>query len=73
MKANLIAFKDKAGHDGPQSPREHQVLNSDDWIGVGQTPLHRARRLDVDEVLARSLPKTCVNRDGAPRSKSLVK
>ena len=66
MKANLIAFKDKAGQDGPQSRLEPATPDSDDWIGVGPTPLRRGRRLDVDEVLARSLPKAGVNREGAP-------
>ena len=71
MRANLIAFKDKVGQGGSPSPLEPANSDSDDWIGVGPTPLPRGRRLDVDAVLARSLPKTVVNRD-EPRTKSLA-
>ncbi len=69
MKANLIASKERRGHDGPPSQLEPATSNSDEWISDGSTPLRRIRHLDVDEVLARSLPKVGVNRDGASRRK----
>jgi len=69
-KANLIAFKDEAAQDGPRAPVQPATSNSEEWIRIVPTPpLRRARHLDVDAVLARSLPKAS---DAAPGRKSLV-
>jgi len=56
-KTNLIAFQDEAPPDATRAPVEPTASNSERWIGVGRAPLRRARHLNVDEVLARSLPK----------------
>jgi hypothetical protein len=69
-KANLLALKDDTARDRP-APAEPTTTNSDQWIVVEPIPLRRVQRLDVDAVLARSLPKALVNRDAAPRRKSL--
>jgi hypothetical protein len=69
-KANLLAFKDDTAQDRP-APAESITTSSDKWIGVERIPLRRVQRLDVDAVLARSLPRVLANRDAEPRRKSL--
>ena len=69
-KANLLAFQDDPAQDRP-APAEPATTNSDQWIVVEPIPLRRVQHLDVDAVLARSLPKALTNRDAAPRGKSL--
>jgi len=69
-KANLLALKDDPAQDRP-APAQPTTTNSDKWIVVEPIPVRRVQRLDVDAVLARSLPKALVSRDAAPRRKSL--
>ena len=69
-KANLLALKNDTAPDRP-APPEPRNTNSDQWIVVEPIPLRRVQRLDVDAVLARSLPKALVSRDAAPRRKPL--
>lgn len=70
-KDNSMSFKYEARKDSPPAPLTPATSDSDDWIRVDPTPISRVRHLNVDEVLARSLPKTVVDRDGA-RTKSLT-
>jgi hypothetical protein len=69
-KANLLAFQDDTARNRP-APAEPTTTNSEQWIVVEPIPLRRVQRLDVDAVLARSLPKALANRDAEPRRKSL--
>ena len=69
-KANLLALKNDTAQGFP-APAEPTITNSDHWTVVEPIPLRRVQRLDVDAVLARSLPKALVNRDAAPRRKPL--
>jgi len=69
-KANLLALKNDTAQDFP-APAEPTTTNSDQWIVVEPIPLRRVQHLDVDAVLARSLPKALTNRDAAPRRKPL--
>jgi hypothetical protein len=69
-KTNLLTLKDDTAQPRP-APVEPTATNSDKWIGVEPIPLRRVQRLDVDAVLARSLPKALANRDAEPRRKSL--
>jgi len=69
-KANLLALKHDTAQDRP-APAEPTNTNSDQWIVVEPIPLRRVQRLDVDAVLARSLPEALANRDAASRRKSL--
>jgi len=66
----LIALKDDQAQDR-SAPAEPATINSNQWIVVEPIPLRRVQRLDVDAVLARSLPKALANRDAVPRRKSL--
>jgi len=66
----LIALKDDQAQDR-SAPAEPATINSNQWIVVEPIPLRRVQRLDVDAVLARSLPKVLANRDLAPRRKPL--
>jgi len=69
-RANLLALQDDTPPDSPAAT-EPTTTNSDKWIGVERIPLRRVQRLDVDAVLARSLPKALANRDAEPRRKSV--
>jgi hypothetical protein len=69
-KVNLLALKNDTAQDFP-APAEPTTTNSDQWIVVEPIPLRRVQHLDVDAVLARSLPKALTNRDAAPRRKPL--
>jgi hypothetical protein len=69
---NLVLFKDDGAQDGVRRPVQSPTSDSAGWIGGGPTPPRTGRRLDVDEVLSRSLPKTAGIRDGGPRAKSLA-
>jgi len=69
-KTNLLALKDDPAQDR-SAPAEPATTNSNQWIVVEPIPLRRVQRLDVDAVLARSLPKVLANRDLAPRRKPL--
>jgi hypothetical protein len=69
-KANSLAFQDDTAQDRPAAA-EPTTTNSDKWIGVERIPLRRVQRLDVDAVLARSLPKALANRDAAPGRQTL--
>jgi len=69
-RANLLALQDDTPQDCPAAT-EPTTTNSDKWIGVEGIPLRRVQRLDVDAVLARSLPKALANRDAEPRRKSV--
>ena len=69
-KTNLLALKDDPAQDRP-APAKPTTTNSDKWIVVEPIPVRRVQRLDVDAVLARSLPKVLANRDLAPRRKPL--
>ena len=70
MTKLFLALKDDPARDRP-APAEPTNTNPDQWIAVEPIPLRRVQHLDVDAVLARSLPKALVNRDAAPRRKSL--
>jgi hypothetical protein len=50
------ALNEEAGQDGTR-PTEVNTSDSDEWIRPGSIRSRNARPLDVDEVLARSLPK----------------
>jgi len=60
-QANLKRLKDEATQEGARTPVSLEPLSSDEWIRLGSTSLRNARRLDVDAVLARSLPKASGN------------
>ena len=70
ITTNLLAVQDDTPQDRAAAT-EPKTTNSDKWIGVERIPLRRVQRLDVDAVLARSLPKVLANRDAEPRRKSL--
>jgi hypothetical protein len=56
-QANLTVLNDEAA-EGERRPIEDNTSNADEWIGLEPIPPRKGRRLDVDEVLARSsLPK----------------
>jgi hypothetical protein len=69
-KTNLLAFQDNPAQDNP-APAEPTTTNSHQWVVVEPIPSRRVQHLDVDAVLARSLPKALANRDAAPRRKPL--
>lgn len=69
-KVNLHALKDDTGPERP-TPADPPTTHSDKRIVVEPIPLRRVQHLDVDAVLARSLPKALANREATPRRKSL--
>lgn len=68
-QANLKELKDETRQESPRAPIEVGTATSDDWIRSGPAPLRKVQRLDVDAVLARSLPKALS--DIAPETKAL--
>lgn len=64
----LPVLKDEARLESG-APIEVDTSTADEWMRPGPTPPRKVRRLDVDAVLARSLPKALG--DPAPETKAL--
>ena len=68
-QANLPILKNRGDQESPRTPIEVEPYASDEWINPGPAPAPKVRRLDVDAVLARSLPKALG--DTAPGTKAV--
>jgi len=53
----LTVLSNDTAQEGAQPVIDLNTPDSDEWTDVGSIPLRKVRRLDVDKVLARSLPK----------------
>lgn len=68
-QADLTILKDRGDQESPRTQVESDTCTSDEWMNPGPTSLRKVQRLDVDAVLARSLPKALG--DTAPGTKAL--
>jgi hypothetical protein len=55
--ASLTVFKHEDAPDGPRASTDASTSNTDEEVCDTPIPLRKDRHLNVDEVLARSLPK----------------
>jgi len=56
-QTKLTVLSNDPAQEGARPIIDINTANSDEWTNVGAIPLRKVQRLDVDEVLARSLPK----------------
>ena len=56
-QTKLTVLSNDTAQEGARPIIDVNTPDSDEWTYVGSIPLRKVKRLDVDEVLARSLPK----------------
>ena len=74
-QTKLTVLSKDTAQEGTRPVINVHTPDSDEWTDVASIPVQKVRRLDVDEVLARSLPKLTakVSRLNANENSSSIK